>query len=166
MPSHQPQSPISPTQPPSVILVTAGYDHTIRFWEALSGVCSRTIQHPDSVCCLWVECCFVLLTTIYLFSILAFLSLLFIQFTLPSNQKQINKLLISPDKKYLFAAGNPSVRVFDLQSGNTQAVTLIDSHKVWCLSCAFMFHISLNYIIFPLCLLYIYLLTLHFYSIV
>ena len=26
----------------------AGYDHTIRFWEALSGICSRTIQHPDS----------------------------------------------------------------------------------------------------------------------
>jgi G protein beta subunit-like protein len=32
-----------------VILATAGYDHTIRFWEALSGVCIRTIQHPDSV---------------------------------------------------------------------------------------------------------------------
>ncbi|KAI1179191.1 WD repeat-containing protein pop3 [Nemania sp. FL0916] len=32
----------------SVILCTAGYDHTIRFWEALSGICSRTIQHPDS----------------------------------------------------------------------------------------------------------------------
>ncbi|KAF9172372.1 TOR complex subunit lst8 [Mortierella sp. AD011] len=32
----------------SVILVTAGYDHVIRFWEALSGICSRTIQHPDA----------------------------------------------------------------------------------------------------------------------
>ncbi|KAI8077692.1 quinon protein alcohol dehydrogenase-like superfamily [Halteromyces radiatus] len=32
----------------SVILVTAGYDNTIRFWEALSGICSRTIQHADS----------------------------------------------------------------------------------------------------------------------
>jgi G protein beta subunit-like protein len=32
----------------SVILCTAGYDHTIRFWEALSGICSRTIQHPES----------------------------------------------------------------------------------------------------------------------
>ncbi|KAG7531881.1 hypothetical protein FFLO_04027 [Filobasidium floriforme] len=31
----------------SVILVTAGYDHTIRFWEALSGICARTInQQP------------------------------------------------------------------------------------------------------------------------
>ncbi|RUS24851.1 hypothetical protein BC938DRAFT_472990 [Jimgerdemannia flammicorona] len=49
----------------SVILVTAGYDHTIRFWEALSGICSRTIQHPDS---------------------------------------QVNRLCISPDKRYLAAA--------------------------------------------------------------
>lgn len=32
----------------SVILASAGYDHTIRFWEALTGVCSRTIQHTDS----------------------------------------------------------------------------------------------------------------------
>ena len=32
-----------------VVLATAGYDHTIRFWEALSGVCLRSIQHPDSV---------------------------------------------------------------------------------------------------------------------
>lgn len=32
----------------SVLLASAGYDHTIRFWEALTGVCSRTIQHSDS----------------------------------------------------------------------------------------------------------------------
>ncbi|KAL4400619.1 TOR complex subunit Lst8 [Malassezia pachydermatis] len=32
----------------SVILVTAGYDHTIRFWEAWSGVCSHTIQYNES----------------------------------------------------------------------------------------------------------------------
>lgn len=32
----------------SVILVSAGYDHSIRFWEALTGVCSRTIQHSES----------------------------------------------------------------------------------------------------------------------
>jgi target of rapamycin complex subunit LST8 len=24
-----------------VVLATAGYDHTIRFWEATSGVCYR-----------------------------------------------------------------------------------------------------------------------------
>lgn len=32
-----------------VILATAGYDHTIRFWQAHSGICYRTVQHPDSV---------------------------------------------------------------------------------------------------------------------
>ncbi|XP_046362212.1 target of rapamycin complex subunit lst8-like [Haliotis cracherodii] len=31
-----------------VILATAGYDHTIRFWQAYSGICNRTVQHPDS----------------------------------------------------------------------------------------------------------------------
>ena len=32
-----------------VILATAGYDHTIRFWQAHSGICHRTVQHPDSI---------------------------------------------------------------------------------------------------------------------
>ncbi len=32
----------------SVVLATAGYDHTIRFWEATSGVCYRTLQYADS----------------------------------------------------------------------------------------------------------------------
>ena len=32
-----------------VLLATAGYDHTIRFWQAHSGICLRTVQHPDSV---------------------------------------------------------------------------------------------------------------------
>ncbi len=37
-----------------VILVTAGYDHSIRIWQACSGVCLRTMQHPDSVS-VWVH---------------------------------------------------------------------------------------------------------------
>ena len=32
----------------AVLLITAGYDHTIRFWEALSGLCYKTLQHPES----------------------------------------------------------------------------------------------------------------------
>ncbi len=32
----------------SVILATAGYDHTVRFWQAPTGVCQRTLQHADS----------------------------------------------------------------------------------------------------------------------
>jgi G protein beta subunit-like protein len=43
----------------SVILVTAGYDNTVRFWEALSGICSKTIKHPDSVSYIipWQQTC-------------------------------------------------------------------------------------------------------------
>ena len=38
----------------SVVLATAGYDHTIRFWEATTGQCYRTIQYAESVSAL---CC-------------------------------------------------------------------------------------------------------------
>lgn len=36
-----------------VVLATAGYDHTIRFWEAASGTCNRTVKYPDSVALSW-----------------------------------------------------------------------------------------------------------------
>eukprot|EP01025_Chloroclados_australasicus_P050222 TRINITY_DN5750_c0_g1_i14.p1 TRINITY_DN5750_c0_g1~~TRINITY_DN5750_c0_g1_i14.p1 ORF type:complete len:309 (+),score=31.33 TRINITY_DN5750_c0_g1_i14:39-965(+) len=32
----------------NVVLATAGYDKTIRFWEATSGICSKTLQYADS----------------------------------------------------------------------------------------------------------------------
>lgn len=32
-----------------VILATGGYDHTIKIWQAASGICTRTMQHADSV---------------------------------------------------------------------------------------------------------------------
>ncbi|CAL6398434.1 unnamed protein product [Bathycoccus prasinos] len=60
---------------PFVVLATAGYDHTIRFWEATRGVCYRTLQHQDS---------------------------------------QVNKLEISPDKQILAAAGNPTIKIFEV----------------------------------------------------
>nr|XP_018914403.1 PREDICTED: target of rapamycin complex subunit lst8 [Bemisia tabaci] len=31
-----------------VLLVTGGYDHTIKVWQAHSGVCKQTMQHADS----------------------------------------------------------------------------------------------------------------------
>ena len=34
---------------PTVILATAGYDHTIRLWEARNGFCYRTLQFNESV---------------------------------------------------------------------------------------------------------------------
>ena len=64
----------------------AGYDHTIKFWEAPSGICQRTLQHPES---------------------------------------QVNKLEITPDKSAIAAAGNPSLRLFDLRTGTA---TSYDGH--------------------------------------
>ncbi|KAJ3182239.1 TOR complex subunit lst8 [Gaertneriomyces sp. JEL0708] len=81
-----------------VVLATAGYDHTIRFWEALSGICLRTIQHPDS---------------------------------------QVNKLCISPDKRYLAAAGNPHVRLYEVQTSNANPITSFDGHTANVTSIAF-----------------------------
>ncbi|KAH8156729.1 hypothetical protein CIB48_g11515 [Xylaria polymorpha] len=66
-----------------------GYDHTIRFWEALSGICSRTIQHPDS---------------------------------------QVNRLCISPDKRFLAAAGHHSVKLYDIKSTNPNALLTFEGH--------------------------------------
>jgi G protein beta subunit-like protein len=71
-----------------VVLATAGYDHTIRFWEALSGSCLRTIQHPDS----------------------------------------INQIAISPDKRILAAAGNPLIRLYDIQSSNPNPISTFEGH--------------------------------------
>ena len=72
-----------------VILATAGYDHTIRFWEALSGICLRTIQFPDS---------------------------------------QVNKIVISPDKRFIVAAGNPQIRLYDVHSGSANSITAFEGH--------------------------------------
>ena len=74
---------------PSVVLATAGYDHTIRFWEAPSGICYRTLQHTDS---------------------------------------QVNVLEITPDKRYLAAAGNPHVRLFDIVSNSPHPFMSFDGH--------------------------------------
>lgn len=70
-------------------MCTAGYDHTIRFWEALSGICSRTIQHPES---------------------------------------QVNRLCITPDKKYLAAAGRHNVRLYDIKSSNPSVIMTFEGH--------------------------------------
>ena len=60
-----------------------------RFWEALSGICSRTIPHPDS---------------------------------------QVNRLCISPDKRYLAAAGRFTVKLYDIKSTNPAAVLTFEGH--------------------------------------
>lgn len=40
---QQPPQQQQAQQDLSVVLVTGSYDHEIRFWEAWSGICSRTI---------------------------------------------------------------------------------------------------------------------------
>lgn len=62
---------------------------TYRFWEALSGICSRTIQHPDS---------------------------------------QVNRLCISPDKRFLAAAGHHTVKLYDIKSTNPNPLLTFEGH--------------------------------------
>ncbi|XP_014220624.1 target of rapamycin complex subunit lst8 [Trichogramma pretiosum] len=42
-----PSANVTPANDP-VIFVTGGYDHTIKIWQAHSGICQRTLQHIDS----------------------------------------------------------------------------------------------------------------------
>ena len=35
----------------NIILATAGYDHTIKFWDPNQGACLRSIPFNDSVSC-------------------------------------------------------------------------------------------------------------------
>lgn len=43
------QAELEPDGPPAVVLATAGYDHTIRFWDVVRGGCIGTLQHNESV---------------------------------------------------------------------------------------------------------------------
>lgn len=47
-PSTNTNSNINTSDGDEVILATAGYDHTIKFWQAHTGQCIRTLQHADS----------------------------------------------------------------------------------------------------------------------
>ncbi|KAK1372709.1 hypothetical protein POM88_028902 [Heracleum sosnowskyi] len=96
------------TQQPSVILATASYDHTIRFWEAKSGQCYRTIQCPKSVN--WIV------------KIVSFFSFIVVVVF------EVNRLEITPDKWYLAAARNPHILLFDVNSNSPQPVMSYDSH--------------------------------------
>lgn len=73
----------------SVILASSGYDRTIKFWEALSGICSRTIQHGDG---------------------------------------QVNRMAITPDKRYLACAGVHTVRMYDIRTANPNPTMTFEGH--------------------------------------
>ncbi|KAL1191996.1 Target of rapamycin complex subunit LST8-1 [Cardamine amara subsp. amara] len=73
-----------------VILATASYDHTIRFWEAQTSRCYSTIHYPDL---------------------------------------HVNRIEITPDKRYLVAACNPRIQLFGFNSKNPdQPVMTYASH--------------------------------------
>ena len=42
---------------------------------------------------------------------------------------QVNKLEITTDKRLLAAAGNPQIRLFEVASGNNQAVLTYEGHS-------------------------------------
>lgn len=73
----------------SVILASSGYDQTVKFWDALSGGCTRTIPHSDG---------------------------------------QVNRMAITPDKKYLACAGAHTVKLYDIKSNNPSAVMTFEGH--------------------------------------
>jgi len=78
-----PEAQVGPASTDQIILATAGYDHTIKFWAAHTGACTRTHQHPDS---------------------------------------QVNCMEILPDGTMLMAGGYQHIRMYDLISGNLNAI--------------------------------------------
>ncbi|PAV16211.1 WD40 domain containing protein [Pyrrhoderma noxium] len=75
----------------SVILVTGSYDHEIRFWEAWSGICSRTIARS-------------------------------------SEQGQVNRLAISPDKRLLAAAIHKKVNIYEISNLSNTPIQTFEGH--------------------------------------
>ncbi|KAM3074640.1 TOR complex subunit lst8 [Clarireedia jacksonii] len=71
------------------LAMTTPSGYHVSFWEALSGICSRTIQHPDS---------------------------------------QVNRLCISPDKRFLAAAGHHTVKLYDIKSTNPNPLLTFEGH--------------------------------------
>ena len=69
---------------------------------------------------------------------------------------QVNKLEITTDKRLLAAAGNPQIRLFEVASGNNQAVLTYEGHssnvtavRTYTLSLLFWFMDILRKQIFP-----------------
>lgn len=79
-------------------MCTAGYDRNIRFWEALSGICSRTISLDSLVTKVTGPC------------------------------TNVNRLCISPDKRFLAAAVNNNLILYDIVSSSPTPVLLIEGH--------------------------------------
>ncbi|KAI5895454.1 WD40-repeat-containing domain protein [Schizophyllum commune] len=75
----------------SVVLVTGSYDHDIRFWEAWSGICSRTISRAGET-------------------------------------GQVNRLAISPDKRFLAAAIHKKVNIYEINNTSNEPRVTFEGH--------------------------------------
>jgi G protein beta subunit-like protein len=110
----------------SVILCTAGYDHSIRFWEAWSGICHRQIALNQA----WVRvlCCHgqCRAPETTLLSCSCGLTSIELQLT---HQRQVNRIAISPDKNFVAAATHTSVRIWDIPSGSATPVASLEGHS-------------------------------------
>ncbi|KAF1576358.1 Target of rapamycin complex subunit lst8, partial [Eudyptes moseleyi] len=82
-----------------VILATAGYDHTVRFWQAHSGICTRTVQHQDSLG---------VAPRVWERSVPRVGSQLLLLTDLNGRRQQVNALEITPDRSMIAAAGEPA----------------------------------------------------------
>ncbi|KAJ1978720.1 TOR complex subunit lst8 [Dimargaris xerosporica] len=83
-------APPPPPEANAVVLVTGGFDHCIKFWDAQHGTCIRTIPFADS---------------------------------------HINKLCISPDKRFVVAAGSQAVKIFEVAGLSQNPCLLLENHK-------------------------------------
>lgn len=86
---QQQKAPVGPSAN-DVVLCTASYDHTVKFWEVHSGRSIKTIKHTES---------------------------------------QVNCLSLGPTAHNLAVAGNPNIKLFDVESLNGAAVTSYEGHE-------------------------------------
>ncbi|KII91056.1 hypothetical protein PLICRDRAFT_39658 [Plicaturopsis crispa FD-325 SS-3] len=92
MPDPEPEDKSLASYDMSVILVTGSYDRNIRFWEAWTGICSRTIERS-------------------------------------SESGQVNRLTISPDKRFLAAAVYKKVHLYDVAGTSSTPIFVFEGHR-------------------------------------
>lgn len=107
-----------------VILVTGGYDHKIRFWDATSGVCSRTINFGESqINCLQISIDKTLLAAggnpfLQLFDVNSIDERPILTYEGFSNN--ITALGFQRDSRWLYASSEDgSIRIWDPRSNTT-----------------------------------------------
>jgi len=108
----------------SVILVTGSYDHEIRFWEAWSGICSRTIARTGESGVSWLHLLVGLLTSNSAAS------------QPSSNLPGVSSMTIffyslgnncSLSKRLLAAAIHKKVNIYEIANGTSDPVRIMPS---------------------------------------